>query len=57
MRRSTAVIAVAIAVLALGAGIAHAITYGDRDGSAHPYVGLVASTRGTRTRDSVAAAR
>ena len=42
MRRITVVIAVSLAVLAVGVGLAHAITYGERDGAAHPYVGLVA---------------
>ena len=46
MRRITSVIAVTIVVLALGAGIARAITYGGRDGSTHPYVGLVALYKG-----------
>jgi secreted trypsin-like serine protease len=46
VRRTTSVIAVTIAVLAMGAGFARAITYGDRDGTAHPYVGLVALYKG-----------
>jgi secreted trypsin-like serine protease len=46
VRRITSVIAVTIAALAVGAGIARAITYGDRDGAAHPYVGLVAFYKG-----------
>src|SRR4051795_12678696 len=35
-----------IAIFAIGAGIARAITYGDRDGTAHPYVGLIALYKG-----------
>jgi secreted trypsin-like serine protease len=46
VRRITGVIAVTVALLAVGAGIARAITYGDRDGTAHPYVGLVALYKG-----------
>jgi secreted trypsin-like serine protease len=42
MRRSSRVIAVTIAVLALGVGAARAITYGTPDGDGHPYVVLVA---------------
>ena len=46
MRRITSVIAVTVAVLAMGAGIARAITYGDRDGTDHSYVGLIALYKG-----------
>jgi secreted trypsin-like serine protease len=46
VRRITIVIAVTIAVLAIGVGVARAITYGDRDGAAHPYVALVALYKG-----------
>ena len=46
MRRISGTIAALFVVLALTTGIARAITYGDRDGSAHPYVGLVALYKG-----------
>jgi len=46
VRRVTSLISVTITVLVLGAGVARAITYGDRDGKAHPYVGLVALYKG-----------
>jgi secreted trypsin-like serine protease len=42
VRRIISVIAVTFVVLALGTGIARAITYGTPDGDDHPYVALVA---------------
>ena len=46
MRRITSATVVLIAILTMGAGIARAVTYSDRDGTAHPYVGLVALYKG-----------
>ena len=42
MRRSTGVLMMLVASALLAAGVARAITYGEPDGNAHPYVGLVA---------------
>ena len=42
MRRSTGVLMMLVASALLAAGVARAITYGEPDGTAHPYVGLVA---------------
>jgi secreted trypsin-like serine protease len=42
MKKQVGVLLAALAAVLLVAGVARAITYGDRDGEAHPYVGLVA---------------
>ena len=42
MRRTIGVLSLLCATALLAAGVARAITYGDPDGTAHPYVGLVA---------------
>ena len=42
MRRPIAVFAALLAIALSAVGTARAITYGDLDGTAHPYVGLVA---------------
>src|SRR3954465_14529006 len=42
MNRSIGVLTAALAAALLAVGVARAITYGERDGAAHPYVGLVA---------------
>ena len=46
MNRPTGVLLAALAAALLAVGVAHGITYGDRDGTAHPYVGLVALYKG-----------
>ena len=46
MRRPLVILLAVLAAAALAAGVARAITYGDRDGTAHPYVGLVALYKG-----------
>src|SRR3954465_12202777 len=46
MNRSIGVLTAALAAALLAVGVARAITYGDRDGTAHPYVGLVALYKG-----------
>ena len=42
MRRKTAVLVLLAVTALLAAGVARAITFGEPDGNAHPYVGLVA---------------
>ena len=42
MKKPVGVVLMALAAVLLAAGVARAITYGDRDGDGHPYVGLVA---------------
>jgi secreted trypsin-like serine protease len=42
VRRTTAVLIALVVTVVLATGVARAITYGDLDGTAHPYVGLVA---------------
>ena len=42
MRRSTGVLMMLVASALLAAGVARAITYGEPDGTVHPYAGLVA---------------
>jgi secreted trypsin-like serine protease len=46
MKRPIRVILAALSAALLAVGIAGAITYGDRDGTAHPYVGLIALYKG-----------
>jgi secreted trypsin-like serine protease len=46
MRRPIPVVAALLATALLAAGTARAITYGDPDGTAHPFVGLVALYHG-----------
>jgi secreted trypsin-like serine protease len=46
MKRPIRVILAALSTALLAVGIAGAITYGDRDGTAHPYVGLIALYKG-----------
>jgi secreted trypsin-like serine protease len=46
MKRPIGVLFAALAVAMLAVGVARAITYGDRDGNAHPYVALVALYKG-----------
>jgi hypothetical protein len=45
-KRPIDVLLAALAAALLTVGVAHAITYGDRDGTDHPYVGLVALYKG-----------
>jgi secreted trypsin-like serine protease len=46
MKRPIRVILAALSAALLAVGTAGAITYGDRDGTAHPYVGLIALYKG-----------
>ena len=46
MRRHILLLLAVLAAALLSVGVARAITYGDRDGTAHPYVGLVALYKG-----------